>query len=608
MSPTVRFIAPAAVAFLAALLPAACARAVADFELSAPAGRVELRTDRPLPKGRQGGFAGEAPSAAEPAIRVTARFSLDPPYRVADGESFGLSYRSTGGPLRLHLFEGEGANARERVLDLPAGVRPALGGAVNSTNHAVSGEPGGIRFITPLDGGILLAGFQVTGRRAVSNITILGAKIADDFSGVMFSSGETVIRRGFTVEGTPSPAGGKRELEVDFRPLIRQLDGKQAQIVLTYTQTGRPIPGAISIAVSNGSVAQLYRLNARPGEHRLYLYTASCGFTPEKVAITAADPGFGVLALELRRLDGADGGTAAGIAAGAESRTVAPSLSVAAPSPIPADFGTIIAYDRSWWRQHDYELFSWSLVPSVIVIDFRSLEVQSRYLKRLAFFVEKQGYAGRLWTNEQLAGLHGWNAHDYRPNDLARFFTQALRSGFVLNREEQVLRSLLLANGLIVRVPGGYRPGRGAIISFADTGSFELRRILLTHEGYHGIFFTHPTYRNRVFALWVAAGAEERQLFRHFLRSKGYDITNEYLVANEFAAYLMQQPTAEADSYFRAQFPAEPAGRWSASELAALYQRKPRLFEASAIEIQSAVYDAVGAEASDLLDLEPSER
>lgn len=606
MSPAVRFLAPAAVALFATLLPAACARSVNDFEFLTPTGRVDLRADLSLPKGSQGRFAGDAPGAPDPAIRVTARFSLDPPYRAARGQSFALSYRSAEGPLRLHLFEGQGDGARKLVVDLPSGARPALGGAVDATPHGASTVSDRIRFVTPLDAGELLTGFQVTGGARAAGITIDGASITGEVPGVSFTPSETIVPRGFTVKGPAAPTGGQRSVEIDFAPLAAKLEA--AQIELVYSQLGRAVSGAISVTAGRGANAKRYRLDPRAGEHRLYLYSASCGFTPERVEIVSADPGFGLLALAVRPLDAAVRSASPEIAEETERLPKSPRPPVAALSAIPANIGTIIAYDRSWWRTPDYELFSWSVAPSVLVFEFRSLELQSRYLKRLAFFVEKLGYAGRLWTNEQLAGLHGWNAHDYRSEDLARFFAAALRQGFPLNREEQELRSLLLANGVIVRASGGFGPGRGAIISFADAGSYELRRILLTHEGYHGIFFTHPAYRSRVLSLWAGADPEEQELFRRFLRAKRYDVTNGYLVANEFGAYLMQQPTAEADSYFRSEIPVDAAGRWSATGLAALFRRKPHLFETSAVEIERAAREAVGVGAGDLVELAPETR
>ena len=55
------------------------------------------------------------------------------------------------------------------------------------------------------------------------------------------------------------------------------------------------------------------------------------------------------------------------------------------------------------------------------------------------------GSWGRLVGNEEFAGLHGFNAHDYRAEDLARFFQSAREQLFTLNPEEELLEQILAA-------------------------------------------------------------------------------------------------------------------------------------------------------------------
>ena len=54
------------------------------------------------------------------------------------------------------------------------------------------------------------------------------------------------------------------------------------------------------------------------------------------------------------------------------------------------------------------------------------------FFRRLSYFVEKKGFRGSLMTNSELEGMHGWNAHDYRPEDLALFYTVADKQDFPL--------------------------------------------------------------------------------------------------------------------------------------------------------------------------------
>ena len=49
----------------------------------------------------------------------------------------------------------------------------------------------------------------------------------------------------------------------------------------------------------------------------------------------------------------------------------------------------------------------------MLIFDTASYAVQARFFRRLAFYVEKQGYRGRLLTDAELGSRRGYNAHDY---------------------------------------------------------------------------------------------------------------------------------------------------------------------------------------------------
>lgn len=214
-----------------------------------------------------------------------------------------------------------------------------------------------------------------------------------------------------------------------------------------------------------------------------------------------------------------------------------------------ADFGRIL---RSPPGQpgRDYDLYRWDLMPSILIFDFRDYAVQDLYLRRLAFFVEKAGYKGRLMTDEELGSLHSWNAHDYRPEDLAAFFELARTKGFPLNKEELALRSLLVERGVIRQKDQAYGPGAGALISISRESAPYLRTMFLTHESTHGIFFADSEYRDYIRGIWAAMGKEEKWYWLLFLGWKEYDTTNSYLLANEYQAYLLQQVLPLVTDYF----------------------------------------------------------
>ena len=79
----------------------------------------------------------------------------------------------------------------------------------------------------------------------------------------------------------------------------------------------------------------------------------------------------------------------------------------------------------------------WKQFTEILIDDYKDYKVQDDMLKRLAFFVEKEGYRGRLAKDSEIKNLHGFNAHDYRGESLAAFFTLAAKENFPLNIKEK---------------------------------------------------------------------------------------------------------------------------------------------------------------------------
>ena len=177
----------------------------------------------------------------------------------------------------------------------------------------------------------------------------------------------------------------------------------------------------------------------------------------------------------------------------------------------------------------------------MLILDTASYEVQDALFKRLAFYVEKAGHAGRIESPAALASFHGYNAHDYRAEDLARFFTAASTEGGGLSAEEGTLAKLLVDNGLIKKAGSVYAPGGGSILSISRSSAPLLRDLLLTHECFHGAYFSLPAFRDATEALWTSLSNVEQQVWLDYFGSHAYDTTDHYLVVNEFQSYLMQQ-------------------------------------------------------------------
>jgi len=213
--------------------------------------------------------------------------------------------------------------------------------------------------------------------------------------------------------------------------------------------------------------------------------------------------------------------------------------------PLDADFKQILEGSSKSWRYSDWELYRWESFPGIFVIDFLSYNIQSTMLKRLSFFVEKKGFTGKIHTFRELSGKTDWNAHNYKSEDLAAFFTIAQNENVVLTSAEIYLRNTLVANGIIKKRESGYSgDGNTGLISLSQESPPYLRSLLLTHEGYHGLFYAANGLRELVYILWENLAPEAKTMWTDYLRTANawnYDHENEYLLRNELLGYLMQQ-------------------------------------------------------------------
>ena len=221
--------------------------------------------------------------------------------------------------------------------------------------------------------------------------------------------------------------------------------------------------------------------------------------------------------------------------------------------PIRTDPGLILNYKTSQWRTADYELYEWDRFPQILFFDTRNYEVQDRLFRRLAYFVEKQGYKGRLLTNEELGDMHGYNAHDYSAASMANFFNKATELNFKLNEEELLLKRILIHNGLLEDDGFYVKANEGGLVSISRETPDWSRVNLLAHEGWHTIFFRDAEFRNFVSAVYYTFDPDSRDFLIDYFKSQpglGYDVNDEYLMHNEFMAYIMQQRLSEVANYF----------------------------------------------------------
>jgi hypothetical protein len=560
----------AAAAFI--LILGGCEREVESFTLrSDNPGNIALQEKPGVPPEREGQLRGSRKDASTPRYRLQK--VLDEP---SEGNDFVLEYTSSL-PAEL-LLEYEG--------DKTSMVRlPATGGTV-------------VRMYAPLARPGLKA-FRVQADAEVpenSDRTPFRIRAAEIKSGLRGYRRETAVSTGAETAAFSAGVGGSMfGSEVDGEAELFRLrfpeelaepgrGGRQSVLQLSYRSSKEHAEKIAVLLEGAGETRERYHLFPKEGDHRVYFYGRQLGFTPTGLQVEGVPEEIGIRAAEFSTYS---------------------VKRAEIPEPLPADMGTILRYERDHWRRSDWEIFSWNLFPNILVFDFRDYALQARFLKRLAFFVEKEDGAGRLLSDEELSGRHGWNAHDYRAVDLARFYTLARHQQFRLNEQERLLRRILLEHGIIRFEGEGYRAGEGGILSFSQESSPRLRYLFATHEGYHGFFFAAPTFRERVQNIWDGLTEEEQRFWHRFLAWKNYNVDDAYLVVNEFQAYLMQQHLSYVESYFKEYtiprfLEAYPEYR---EETEAFLEAHPEHFLSSAEKVQQAALEIAGLSAGDPLCL-----
>jgi len=475
------------------LLLSGCGARFESFAFELPGGgSIPIRESTAHSRGEEGRL--EPGAGAKTTPMYTLRRS---PTVGADASAFAVAYTSQLTDCTLTLYSENRAVLRSAAL-------PPSGKTV-------------FRFLVPLARGERLKRFQLSTDSAGGSLELRGA-------------GMEPLRRGFSIEGNEvtldeSISGiailpGRLEARISQK-MRQAMAGKRWQIGLDAVPfagesgVAEPAPAEIVFAGPGLAPARFlvdHQAAAPAVTAPLAFGSGSVGFTPRDIRAT----GLAVRRFEISFPTG--------------------------PGPIPADPGLVLAWDRSAWRQPGFELFSWASFPRVLIFDTADYRAQDRFFKRLAFFVEKAGFTGSIPGWQALEGRHGYNAHDYRAADLARFFSAARAEGVELAAEEQTLGRILLDAGIIVSTGSGFAPGSGAVLSISRSSSPALRELLITHECFHGVYFSLPSFQAACERAWRSLSDIEKRVWRGFLAMKDYNTDDPGLVVNEFQSYLFQQP------------------------------------------------------------------
>ena len=528
-----------AAAVLVLLAATACGPGGAQGAFTDAGGEVHhLRAERrPREEAAAARAAAVGAAALSPrhAVGSTARLMLRKPVPVYAGEAITVAARS---------------DLDEFTVDLLSG-----GGTVSFSRTVTLGGSGTIHHQLVLDTSFELRGLQLHAPPAAADgrLELAGAAMTPPTGDLLVRDGELLAGSGFVARGGARFDGtALRPVDLDVAPSLFSTAAASAAGTASAGDGGRrpALPWLLALGLHNPGVPggevriilegaggqRGFLVTRQPGRQLVYLHGGEIGFQPRRVRLDPAVAGSAAPA----------GGASAPGLLSAAVQPLPPGGRDETPVAVPADLGTILRLDRTHWRRDDFELYQWSGVPAatapLLIFDTVDYATQSRLFRRLAFFVEKRGFRGRLLGDEDLAGRRGYNAHDYAAPDLARFFSLAQEQGVALNAAEHLLRDVAVSHGIVQPDPaGGWRAGAGAVLSISQASYAGLRDLLLRHEALHGLYFTHGAYRETVWAAWQQLSAAEQRFWTLLLASVNYDVEYPDLVVNEFQSYLLQQ-------------------------------------------------------------------
>ncbi|WP_041176937.1 hypothetical protein [Borrelia crocidurae] len=224
--------------------------------------------------------------------------------------------------------------------------------------------------------------------------------------------------------------------------------------------------------------------------------------------------------------------------------------------PINADLKLIFNYTKKNYRRDSFEFFNFIANPNVYIIKFKTLHDQALMLKRMAFFLEKKEFRGRLLSNTELENKVGWGGHDYRLQDIITFFNKAQKLNIKLNKEEITLKNLIIANKLAYIVNNIIKiKNKSKNIAFATYSEDEImsktdQMRIFMHEMLHMYFFTDNNFNKEIVNFWNKnISPNNKKSWINFLDNIGYDVTFNYLVMNEFYAYTTALPKENIANY-----------------------------------------------------------
>ena len=166
-----------------------------------------------------------------------------------------------------------------------------------------------------------------------------------------------------------------------------------------------------------------------------------------------------------------------------------------------------------------------------------------------------------------------------------------------MNPEEELLKKILLENGLLVEDGRFVKAAGGGLVSISRQTDAFTRSKLLAHEAWHTLFFRDEAFRNFVAAVYYTFDPDSRNFLIDFFKSQsglGYDTEDEYLMHNEFMAYILQQRLKDVSEYFVGRANLYSVRVFTPELAAYVRETNAKGFEDAAVILNDYIYDEYG--------------
>lgn len=183
--------------------------------------------------------------------------------------------------------------------------------------------------------------------------------------------------------------------------------------------------------------------------------------------------------------------------------------------------------------------------PDIVGLNFDSTAEASKYLGRMANYIEKNGKKYALSTAECSDG------YDFRLSDVESFYNEVTTWRRGLTSEEQALLNVLIDKKILVFGPHDtsyHSSCNGALIAIVHDNSYSRSKIqtIFEHEYAHGRYFTDPQFRANVSDTWYGLSDEERAFLRSMMIASGYYASGyEWLMETEAHTHAIADPLGE---------------------------------------------------------------